>query len=760
MGEALVPAVPRLLMCVWSALLVVAALPAGAQEKPLVKREILALYDGAADPEIQQSMLHRAAELPLNHLGYVVHYHDVRTTLPPADTVAATYAAVLTWFNTELKEPRPYLRWAAAVARRGVRLIIFGDIGGDDGGRSLDLVNAMLEPMGLRHLGDFIRSTDGSRAIVHDVQSYGYEGNLGPVIPGLAAVAVADPRRTKALVEVEAGPDERGRRTIAVAAGPGGAYAASFFEVRYNPHAERLSWLINPFRIFSLVLGTGPMPIPDVTTVTGRRLYFSHIDGDGWNNGAQMSPYLEAEKIASEVMLKELIEPYPDLPVTVGLIAGDVLADEGGNPETEGTARQMYALPQVEIGSHTCTHPFTWSFYQPYDRARELKLVNEAQSESEGRMHWLGKMVGLPGFASQEYVSGSNKLPRAYLRHPFDLGQEVDRAIELTERLAPPGKKLKVYQWSGDALPFEAAIARTRHAGLRNINGGDSRFDAEFPSMIYVPPVGLEVGHQRQIYAVNSNENTYTNDWTGPYYAFRNLAETVRNTELPRRLKGINIYYHTYSAERQASLDAVKAMLDLARSMPIAPITTSHYAAIADGFYTTRIRQSAENLWTIEGRGALDTIRFEDAEAIATDFSRSEGVLGETRHAGALYVALDPENQAPKVAISPRTGSESSPERPVLVNARWQISKLAWQSACEFSFSAQGFGKGEMDWRVESAATFSVTARDGEKIRWQGTAVSDREGRLAYAIPPSDHALSVRLQCTRPEGRQAEVHAN
>ena len=76
--------------------------------------------------------------------------------------------------------------------------------------------------------------------------------------------------------------------------------------------------------------------------------------------------------------------------------------------------------------------------------------------------------------------------PRAYSDFPFDLDQEIRGAITAAEEMAPEGKHGTLYLWSGGAEPFEDAIARTRRLGLRNLNGGDSRFDPDYPSISYL----------------------------------------------------------------------------------------------------------------------------------------------------------------------------------------------------------------------------------------------------------------------------------
>ena len=53
-----------------------------AQEPIPVKREILALYDGAQEGDADFTRIHRFAEMPLNHLGFILRFHDIRAKLP------------------------------------------------------------------------------------------------------------------------------------------------------------------------------------------------------------------------------------------------------------------------------------------------------------------------------------------------------------------------------------------------------------------------------------------------------------------------------------------------------------------------------------------------------------------------------------------------------------------------------------------------------------------------------------------------------
>ncbi|MFM7345791.1 MAG: hypothetical protein ACKO1J_10550, partial [Tagaea sp.] len=65
-----------------------------------------------------------------------------------------------------------------------------------------------------------------------------------------------------------------------VIVGPGGGLVAVGFTHFYEPELKRRQWRIDPFAFLAAALGHTGGPAPDVTTLTGRRIFFSHIDGD------------------------------------------------------------------------------------------------------------------------------------------------------------------------------------------------------------------------------------------------------------------------------------------------------------------------------------------------------------------------------------------------------------------------------------------------------------------------------------------------
>ena len=281
-------------------------------------------------------------------------------------------------------------------------------------------------------------------------------------------------------------------------------------------------------------------------------------------------------------------------------------------------------------------------------------------------------------------------VPRSYFQRPFDLGLEVEGALRAAEALAPRGKRAKLYQWSGDARPFEAAIRMTRTAGVRNMNGGDARFDHSYPSMTYLPPISRVIGNERQIYAVNSNDYTYVEE-DGKDHAFLQLAETLHNSEQPRRLRGFDLYYHMYVGEKSAALNSVRHFLDVADKGPFVPIPASHYAAIADSFFDAELWLHGFNRWSIRHRHQIETLRFDQIGNKTVDLAASSGILGMRRYGESLYVALDPAVDEPIVALQDRV-HDNELGRPFLSQSRWRLSHLTIAPCHTFSES-RGSGR-------------------------------------------------------------------
>ncbi|MBI3637998.1 MAG: hypothetical protein HY216_17520 [Candidatus Rokubacteria bacterium] len=619
-----------------------------------IPRRVLALYksfetyravEGARPKTATLNEIHQWAQMPLNWLGLMVDYHDVARGLPD-ETTMARYAGVVTWYQTdEMDEPLRYARWLGAQAAAGRRVVILGTLGAlRERGRTtpvpLAALSAALRPLPLTFKGDV--TADPSLIVVRAKDAImEFERTLPPALPNYLHVTAGGAETHLRLARRDR-PDSD---SDVVVTGAWGGFAADNY-VRFQasvPYARPADaatgvdttttgaqgvtvsrWWIDPFAFFERALGVADWPRADVTTLNGRRLLYCHVDGDGMRNVSEV----RRGAFSGEVLLDEILKRYR-LPMTVSVVAAEVDPALLGSARTLGLARAIFALPHVEAASHSFSHPLDWE-----RRTRSFDL---------------------PG-------------------HPYSVETETAGSIRYIEgTLLPPGKRVRVFQWSGSTNVSESALAALARLNVPNINGGDTMYDRQWPTYTRVAPLMRQVGRYWQVYTSASNENLYTNLWRGPFYGFRYVRETFRNTGAPRRVAPVNIYYHFYSAERAAALHALSEVYDWARAERLAPVYTSEYLAMVDGFRTARLARTGDG-WRVFDHGALRTVRFDGAAAArGIDLARSRGVLGFARHEGALYVHLAGPGDA---LIVPGAGRAADQGRdgPYLASASHAVS--------------------------------------------------------------------------------------
>jgi hypothetical protein len=106
-----------------------------------------------------------------------------------------------------------------------------------------------------------------------------------------------------------------------------------------------------------------------VTTLDGHRMLIVHIDGDGFPSRAMMP----GNAYSGKVILDEILKRYP-VKSTVSVIEGEVgLSGKWPklSPALEAIAREIFALPNVEVASHSYSHPFNWAAERQRSRRRQ-----------------------------------------------------------------------------------------------------------------------------------------------------------------------------------------------------------------------------------------------------------------------------------------------------------------------------------------------------------------------------------------------------
>jgi hypothetical protein len=658
-----------------------------AQESRL-PRVILGLYDSTEpyNRRPDHNLIHKNAAMVLNYLGMKMRYHDIAQGLPGEKELEDVHG-ILTWFmDEEMAGAEAYCRWAANEIQKGKKFVILGNMGAWEDQKTketvpLGVAGEIYRALGLEYEGDWTDNPLVIEVSGKDPRMVEFERTLDQEAGVYERIVSSSPENRVYLTLRRS--DLPGSESAAVVVTPRGGVAVENYVILLNHIDETFRWRLNPFLFFEEAFGLEGGPRYDTTTLFGRRIFYSHIDGDGFENAAEFDP----AKMSAEVVRDDILEKY-DLPVTVSVVTSEVDPRYMGSERTLAVARSIFSLPHVEAGSHGFAHPLDW----------EKKLASY-EIKGYSRKLLLGKDPAL--LTESPYKDAAKILASddAYLKREI-----VDTVRYIESELLPKKKRVVLFQWTGDCKPPGEAIGLADGLGIGNINGGDGRFDRSTPSYTAVAPLVREMDGRVQVYTSNANENIYTNGWDPPYDALRHVIETFEQTEVPtlvdsvpRRVSPINVYYHFYSGEKRMSLQALRQAYDYVLKKKVIPVFASDYVEVVRGFHSGfvgRLGQAAAGGWRFSGYGACRTVRW-DARDKYPDLARSKGVLGFSRWENYLYVHLDDSGEA-VIYFQDKPPSESYLEESSTLISTWKVSRE------EGSFTARGFGEGF--WRILNMA--------------------------------------------------------
>lgn len=565
----------------------------------VVPRRILAMYNGAELAERSQSddvaytPVHSRAAMVLEYLGYAVDYHDVRNPLP-GGRLRDKYAGIVTWF-TENRMPNEtaYRDWLLAQIDAGMKVAILDHLGFPP-----DLLPA-------RRLGFTIsdRTIAGDVSLViADPAVIGFETKAA-VRQNLFYPLKLEEGAGRRLFSVQ---DHKGARMDAVFISTWGGMAVNPY-VLSEGYAYSYRWFINPFAFFKQALRLPDLPAPDVTTLDGHRMLIVHIDGDGFPSRAA----IPGNDYCGKVILDQVLRRYR-VKATVSIIEGEIGA--AGKwpklaPELEPIARDIFALPNVEVASHSYSHPFD--------------LLHLGHDQEDGDINGM-------------------------FRYNFSLQREIAGSVNyINSRLAPKDKPVKVFLWPGEAIAPKDALAQVRAAGLLSMNGGNTVISSRNPTLTAVSPMGRPIDGQYQTYAPVQNENVFTNLWRGPFYGFRDVISSFQMTDRPRRLKPIDIYFHFYSGSKVGALKSLHQVFDWALGQDVVSVYASEYIRKVEDFQHLTLARRLDGCWQVRSDGSLTTLRLDSDSGIgAIDSARSTSITSVRSLPQGRYVALDGSGRA------------------------------------------------------------------------------------------------------------------
>jgi len=623
----------------------------------VLPRKILGLYDGSEGADPIYTNLQRFVVMPLNYLGYQVELVDMRQPLP-AGQLAGRYAGVVVWPNSDSSGSKSnLLQWLVRQKEHKLPLVFLDRFGVPP--------QQFAQAMGGTLLAG--RTTGKGLKVMQQDALMGFET---AVMPSGAPPALRFPG-SEVLLAVGDGQQVASE---AVAVTSWGGYALEPYVLNELIN-ERERWVINPFEFFRKALRLEKKPVPDTTTENGVRLLLSHIDADGFESRVERP----GGPLAVTELRERILKKYR-IPTTYSVITS-TLGDHGLNPQQapalQAEAREIFALPWVEAGSHTFSHPFYW------------------QNTDVAKQGYTAQYLPIPGYR-------------------FQLESEIaGSAAFINQTLLPPGKKTRLLQWSGDCAPGGDALAATYRAGLGNINGGDTVITESNRSLTAVAPLGVAKNGWFQVFAPNQNENVYTNLWTGPFYGYRRVIETFRLTDAPRRLKPINLYYHTYSVTKEASRRALEDVYGWVLARKPHAIFTSDYVNKVLDFNRTVVARSGSG-WLIRNNGDLRQLRL-PVSAGYPDLEASRGVIGFSDHHDQRYIHLAPGGEAFLQL------TEHRPGRSWLATATAGIDRFDWTaSGMRLTVTAQTDGyltfAHATGCRLDSNGRPAAVQRDAEQL--------------------------------------------
>ncbi|MDJ0520773.1 MAG: hypothetical protein QNJ90_01725, partial [Planctomycetota bacterium] len=598
----------------------------------LVRREVIALYDGAALPEggSDRDPIWDVWQMPLNHLGLRVRSHDIRRGVPPAEWLPRARAG-LTWLQPGPACPDWLWPWleeqVPAHQLRVLHLESFGCLVADEAGRAR--MGRWLERFDLAWRDVFV----------------GHRLRVETTLRSKALCALeADPRR-HAVHQGPASTDpandvwvQTRDRTVPneacapVVTGAWGGVALAPWTVHMGSQPGSRRWHLDPFAFLSAALGMRGIPAPHPSVLNGRRMFVMHVDGDGFESisTARLSTP------AARVFLDEILDGYC-IPATVSVIIGSLTKDLNIAEPNDAMklAAEILNRPYVEAGSHGVLHPYKWGARWAPGRAPLATLPYKG-------------------------IEGYDYSP---------VGEVRDSIRFINERLLEGGKRCRIMLWTGDCLPPAEAIRECAKHDCLNMNGGTFRWDVAHDSVGYVSPWVREVDGAVQVCAGAANENEFPGYFTTNPSSFGHIDATIERTGRGRILKPANVYVHFYSAETRPRLVTLKRLLDRwVRSEPTIPVHATVYASAVLGARAAELHRTAEG-WSVRAMGDCRTLRI-DGEQRDVDIAGSRGVLGSHRIDDALYIHLAGESAEIVLAAEPAA-------RPHLVEANHPVTDVA-----------------------------------------------------------------------------------
>lgn len=552
----------------------------------VIPRKIMVLLSPPMGGEELLEVAYHPLAFPLQYMGYVPEFYFVNKPLP-TKIMAGRYAGIITEFDEpEVGNAKAVDKFLSKQMRMGIPIVLLNYLG-------LPNNSSFLSDFGIYPEIEKIPSKQLSIDFVSPMMGY----ELLPKPNLLNFFPLKTGANSKTLITIK-GENQHIQEAAAIT--PYGGYALAPYGLAILPEGKS-KWVVNPFQFFKEALRLPDIPVPDVTTANGRRILTAHIDGDAF---ISRIPW-KSDAYAGDLIFDEILNKY-QIPTTVSFIQREfelVKVNDKAYEHLINLGRNIFALPWVDIATHTYSHPLMW-----------------------------GKLV--EGEENKPYLSYPDK------QYKFSYEKEIAGSTAfINQELAPSNKRLRMVLWSGDALVGSEPLAITAHLGLFNINGFASVYLANDLSLTNLSSLGQTVNGYYHVFSPIANDFIYTDNWSQPLYKYMNVIDTFKLTETPHRYKPISVYYHFYSALDQGAFHALQQIYQWVIQQKTTPIQVVDYAQKVLAFNHLLFARPLAGGWLILNNKQLREFRIPDTWDMPL-ISLNNNILGFNKANHDYYIHL------------------------------------------------------------------------------------------------------------------------
>ena len=677
----------------------------------LFLREVVAFYNPDNLETPLENPIVQNVEMPLNYLGLKVEYYDIREKFP-SDTTMLTKRGVVLWLeDSSLEKATELWQWLLRQIDNKKYVVLLNGTNPIYDKIShrlvpLSVINRTLNALGVEKGEISSYMPNDIKIISMDTSMIEFERKLDNEYLIFQEFHSIDKNN---IVYLKLQNISTYTSSDAVVTTSRGGVALDGYVIFNDPYTHKIQWRLNMFEFLARSLGLSSSPRLDCSTINGSRVFYSHIDGDGFTNIS----HIDDKSLSAEIILRDLLQKNTDIPVTVSIIIAE-LENLDYRERTHKIAKEIFRLDNVEAASHTYAHPLIWNL--------SLLSGNEA--------------IEYSGTLSEKRLNNGVMLAFDIPGYNYSPDKEIVYSVDyINKYLLPKDKTCRILLWSGNCMPDEAALAMCYNNKIINMNGGDTRLDDNYPSYAYVKPLYRKVGSYYQIYSSNTNENLFTDQLTYSFGEFQNNIHTFINTGSPYLIKPVNVYYHFYSGEHISSVYAIQTIYDWVRSQNLFRAFSSFYIQMVEGFIDANIIKEKDDRWHIENYGNCRTVRF-DAVNKYPDLKKSENVVGYSRDTASVYVYLDTGVEAVVVLSNSQTDELYLKKSTALVS---NLKRLNGKSA---TFTALGFSPMMFSWKNFQPNTGYIVQISATSINKTIEILSSADGELDFVINPSPGVFS------------------